>query len=363
MPEFENRRHIRRSHWAVGSIAVALVGLLVVVLMLDGRYSSPPEEKSTPPTTSAPSPSDGGGTRNPTPGPATVPFSSVQKLKMIFPEKQSTDEASFMVEASETYLLNFDVVAEKPADSEGYGFMLGLSLRCTDQDGRPVATIGGTENLLTGQPVTFFNQTTLTPERDGVFTCSMLANAPEAPLAAKGTRFTVDVTWKVTQPVGLALPALHQVDLPVVIPSKSSQPLLARDVPVASLTQRRLDVLVSLQLTTCTGPGGSTEDGTQWCTEENIDPTGSHYRFEVRFDVIGADGTVCGSIDSGRRQEYLDTYRHHQLYHVAKSVTVPSTLCGDRIRTSVNVTNQGPAGLLVHRAGTSMVTLETRPVG
>lgn len=165
-----------------------------------------------------------------------------------------------------------------------------------------------------------------------------------------------------TLPVGLALPAQPAASLPLVVPSGSSQVLLTRDVPVERLTQRRLDVLTSLQLTTCTGPGGSTEDGTQWCTEQVIDPTGTHFRFEVRYDVLGSDGQVCGTIDSGRRTEYLDTYRHHQLYHVPKSVAVPTELCGPTIRTSVNVRNDGPAGLLVHRAGTSMVTLETRPV-
>ncbi|MEE1650735.1 hypothetical protein V1260_08005 [Brachybacterium sp. J144] len=363
MPEAESRRHIRRTRWVVVALAGLFALVLLAVLVLDGRVTTHPEPAPTADSTrpTSPDPSDA-GSASASPGPSVAPFSAVQRLSMTFPEKQRTDRTSFAVEEGETYLLQFDVDAEKPAGSPGYGFMLGLTLQCTDQDGRGVATLSGTQNLLTGEPVTLSNQLVMTPARDGVITCSMLANAPDADLAAQGTGFAVDVTWKVTEPVGLALPAQPAESLPVVIPASSSQVLLTRDVAVEELAQRRLDVLTSLQLTTCTGPGGSTEDGTQWCTEDVIDPTGSHFRFEVRYDVIGADGQVCGTIDSGRRTEYLDIYRHHQLYHVAKSVAVPTELCGPTIRTSINLRNDGPAGLLVHRAGTSMVTMETRPV-
>lgn len=363
MPEAESRRRFWRGRWTVVTSIGLLALVLLAVLVLDGRTSTPPEPTPAVDSTqpSSPDPSDGGSPSVPA-APSLPPFSDVQRLSMTFPEKQWTDPASFTVTAGETYLLQFDVETEKPAASPGVGFMLGLSLQCTDQDGRDVATLGGTQNLLTGEPVTLSNQLVLTPTRDGLVTCSMLVNAPDADIAARGTGFAVDVTWKVTRPVGLALPAQPAASLPLVVPSGSSQVLLTRDVPVERLTQRRLDVLTSLQLTTCTGPGGSTEDGTQWCTEQVIDPTGTHFRFEVRYDVLGSDGQVCGTIDSGRRTEYLDTYRHHQLYHVPKSVAVPTELCGPTIRTSVNVRNDGPAGLLVHRAGTSMVTLETRPV-
>ena len=371
MPEVESRRHIRRSRWVVAAAALLVALLVILVLALDGRLFSKdgPEEN---PTSGATSSSDaGGGTSygggSPSDGGAdtagTVPFSSVEKMSMRFPSEKRTRSRSFDVEAGKTYLLRFDVSTEKPADSPGNGFMLGVRLECTDEQGAQVATTGGTQNLLTGEPVTFANQVVLTPSRSGVYSCSVLANAPDADLAAKGTAFALDVTWKVTEPVGVALPTKTSTQLPAVIPSGATRQIFAQDVPIASLSQRRLDVLTSLYLTTCTGPGGSTEDGTQWCTEDHIDPTGSHYRFEVRFDVIGADGKVCGTIDSGRRTEYLDTYRHHELYHVEKSVMVPTELCGETIRASVSVRNDGPAGLLVHRQNTSMVTMETRPTG
>lgn len=371
MPEVESRRHIRRSRWVVAAAALLVTLLVILVLALDGRLFSKggPEES---PTSGAITSSDaGGGTSDgggsPSDGGAdtagTVPFSSVEKMSMRFPSEKRTQSRSFNVEAGKNYLLRFDVSTEKPADSPGNGFMLGVRLECTDQRGAQVATTGGTQNLLTGDPVTLTNQVVLTPSTSGVYSCSLLANAPDAALAAKGTAFALDVTWKVTEPVGVALPAQVTKQLPAVIPTGATRQIFAQDVPVASLTQRRLDVLASLYLTSCTGPGGSTEDGTQWCTQEVIDQTGSHYRFEVRFDVIGSDGKVCGTIDSGRRDEYLDTYRHHQLYHVEKSVTVPVDLCGDTIRTSVNLLNRGPAGLLVHGENTSMVTMETRPAG
>ncbi|GAA1327092.1 hypothetical protein GCM10009592_13560 [Brachybacterium rhamnosum] len=376
MPEVESRRHIRRSRWVAAAAALLVVLLVVLVLVLDGRLfsnggsgeptagatSSPggdPSDAGGGPSDGGSSASDGGGTD----AAGTVPFSAVEKMSMRFPSEKRTQSRSFNVEAGETYLLRFDVSTEKPADSPGNGFMLGVRLECTDEQGKQVATTGGTQNLLTGDPVTLTNQVVLAPRASGVYRCSLLANAPDAALAAKGTAFALDVTWKVTEPVGVALPAQASTQLPAVIPTGATRQIFSQDVPVASLTQRRLDVLASLYLTSCTGPGGSTEGGTQWCTQEVIDQTGSHYRFEVRYDVIGSDGNVCGTIDSGRREEYLDTYRHHQLYHVEKSVTVPADLCGDTIRTSVNLLNRGPAGLLVHGENTSMVTMETRPVG
>lgn len=361
MPEVESRRHVRRSRWFVAGCAVMIAALLVLVLVLDGRFSptSPERPTAASPTAATREPSDGGGS-SAGDAPAVVPFSSVQKLSMTFPDRQSTDKASFAVEAGEDYLVSFDVNTEKPAGSDGVGFMLGVRLSCTDESGEVVGQVGGTENLNTGKPVTLSNQFLFSAGRDGIVTCVMLANAPNAEVAAKGTQFGVDVTWKVVQPVGVAVAATPLYPLPLVIPARSTKQLLSRDIPVSSLTQRHLDVLTSLQLTTCTNTGGSTEDGTQWCAEGVIDPTGSHFRFEVRYDVIDADGSVCGTIDSGRRSEYLDTYRHHQLYHVGKSVKIPADLCGDTIRTSVNLRNEGPAGLLVHRQNTSMVTMETR---
>lgn len=374
MPEARMRtgaqRHARmrakRSVWAL--IAVSMLAVLALLLVvMDVRPGGPGD--GTPPSAVPSSETDSGSEEtegtgevetSPAQRPALVPFSAVQTIPMTFPGKERSESRSFSVSAGEKYLLRFDVDAEKPAKSDGHSFMLGVSLDCTDEKGRSVASLGGTENLLTGDPVTFSNQVVLAPERDAVYTCSMLANAPDAELAARGTSFSVHSTWKVEKAVGIAAPGAHVGSLPRVIPEETGQEVLRRDIPVAALTQRELEVLVSLQLTTCTGPGGSTEGGTQWCTPDVIDPTGSHFRFEVRFDVIGADGKKCGTIDSGRRHEYLNTYQHHQLYHVEKSIVIPSDLCGDRIRTSVNLRNSGPAGLLVHENATSMVTLENR---
>lgn len=186
MPEAESRRRFWRGRWTVVTSLGLLALILLTVLVLDGRTSTPPEPTPAVDSTqpSSPDPSDGGSPSVPA-APSLPPFSDVQRLSMTFPEKQRTDPASFTVTAGETYLLQFDVETEKPAASPGVGFMLGLSLQCTDQDGRDVATLGGTQNLLTGEPVILSNQLLLTPTRDGLVTCSMLVNAPDADIAAR----------------------------------------------------------------------------------------------------------------------------------------------------------------------------------
>lgn len=131
-------------------------------------------------------------------------------------------------------------------------------------------------------------------------------------------------------------------------------------VPLSELAEGHLHMNASLNLTTCTGVGGSREDGRTWCGEDDIDTRASTFEVETRMDVIGANGAVCGAIDSSRESMHLERFRHHQLLHVERYAEVPEELCGDRVRISLLVANTGPASLVVHRQNSSMITTETR---
>lgn len=119
----------------------------------------------------------------------------------------------------------------------------------------------------------------------------------------------------------------------------------------------QLRVLASLHVTTCTGVNGSREKGKAWCAGQDIDESGNTFAAETRLDVIGDDGTVCGTLDVEKREVEIDKWRHHQLLHLDRKVAVPAELCGSRLRVSVVVDNQGPAAIVVHGQNSSLVTV------
>ena len=266
----------------------------------------------------------------------------------------------FTLGAGEAYVATVDVATEKPPDSEGVNIFLGMRLTCTDAAGEVIGTAGGTENLLTGEPVTLSNQVLLRPERSGVHQCSVLLNAPNDDGASAGTTFELDTTWSVSPADGLAIQTAAVERLPMTIPAGSRQMTFGDVIPLAELDEGRLQLHASLNLTTCTGIGGSREDGRTWCTEDDIDFAGSTYEIETRIDVIAPNGSVCDAIDAWRESVHLQHYRHHQLLHVERDVEIPDDLCGDRVRVSVLIDNSGPASLVVHRENSSLISTGTR---
>lgn len=234
---------------------------------------------------------------------------------------------------------------------------LGVSFSCTTEDGRGVGFIGGTENLLPAEPVSYVNHLLIEPQADGVHSCSVRVNAPYDDVAAAGTTIDLTVHWWVTQIDGSAHQAMPEEHLPRTVTPGQPEVAIGQVVPSDELEAASLKVLSSLHVTTCTGVNGSSENGRTWCTADDVNETGSSFDVSTKVDVIGADGSVCAPLAADAQPMDIDKWRHHQLIPLEFAMDVPGNLCGNALRVSVVIENRGPASLVVHESNTSLITI------
>lgn len=353
MPAHSGSAALRR-RWCIGGGAVLVILVLVVTwLVISGtdRADQPrPTAAPAEPTTSAAS----------TPPPAPEPpYKVVDDEPLTLPEEKRFAQQDFYLRGGDTYLATFDLTTVKPAAAPGVGMYLGISFSCAEEGGRGVGSIGGTENLLPGEPVTYANTIVLRPAEDGVYRCSVLANAPYDDVAAKGTTVQLDATWSVREAAGDVVETDTTGQLPTTVTPGAPTAVLREDIAAEDLERGAVEVRSSLHVTTCTGVNGSREDGRVWCGPDDIEEAGNDFDLTVRADVLGADGTVCGPLEASSQSIHLDKWRHHHLIPQTMPVQIPADLCGDTVRISVVIENTGPASLVIHESNTSLITVES----
>lgn len=155
-------------------IAGAALLVLVLVLVLVSRWGS--DDDNLP---HDPSGSEAQKSPSPTLPPAPVPpVSVVDEVSLTLPEELRAAHGSFYLESGLSYLASFEVSTVKPKEEPGLAMYLGVTFSCAGADGGTSEWIGGTENLLVDEPVTYRNQLLLEPQQSEVVSCSVRANAP-----------------------------------------------------------------------------------------------------------------------------------------------------------------------------------------
>lgn len=367
MPRHTERTPRQPSWWMVATAAFSAALLALIIMLLVGRLSGPgpvtgTEDPTPVPSANGSSPPEstteesGNGQDSDDPAP---PFKVNDSASLTVPQDARTAKRSFDLAGGGNYIITVDVSTMKPPDSLGVHIFLGMRLTCTDGTDDGTRSAGGAENLLTGVPVRFANQLLLAPEKDMTVTCSAYLNAPYDTGASKGTTFDIDVEWGVSEVEGYALQVPASDRLPMVVPTASRDLAFGKSVSIDSLTGNRVHIMTTLNVTTCSGEGGSTENGTTWCTGDHINIQGSDFDVQTRMDVLDLDGKVCQSLGVNARSISLDTYRHHQTLFMETELTIPDDLCGRQVRYSTVIVNGGPASLLVHQANSSMIITET----
>lgn len=367
MPVERSNRSWSVRGWGVG-LTVAIVALLIAFAVgaFDRGLFQPgglgPSTAHDDPVALAES------TATPSPGAPPVPaatlitapeppYSVTDSASLTLPQEVRIAHGTFFLSEGTDYLVQFDLATLKPENAPGIGMYLGVTFSCSPAGGGPGGVIGGTENLLPGVPVTYTNQFLLTPQRSGEYTCSLLANAPYDDVAAAGTTIELEASWGVAPVTARARETPSAQRLPLTVADGSREVAFSQMLTSSGFVGDQLRILTSLHLTTCTGANGSREDGRTWCGAKDIDESGNTFIAETRVDVIGSDGAVCGTLDVEKQEVEIDKWRHHQLLHLDRKVTVPSDLCGSRLRVSVVIDNQGPASIVVHEQNSSLVTV------
>ncbi|PZO61935.1 MAG: hypothetical protein DI635_13565 [Pseudoxanthomonas suwonensis] len=99
---------------------------------------------------------------------------------------------------------------------------------------------------------------------------------------------------------------------------------------------------------------GSREEGRAWCREGAIDEAGSTATFTARLELLHADGAVCAELAvESTAPDHIDLLRHHRMLFADLESILPADPCGTTARLRVDLRNDGPAPLVVHRANSS----------
>lgn len=336
--------------WWISAGAAILALLLVAVILARWDGDDPSHPGQTPVVTNESTPA-------PTLPPApTTPYSVVDEARLTLPQELRAAHGTFFLEGGKSYVASFAVSTVKPPEEPGLGMYLGVTFSCAGADGSGSEWIGGTENLLRGEPVTYRNQLLLTPETDQVVSCSVRANAPYDDVAAAGAKIDLDIQWRVAEAEGQATSTRPEKRLPMTVDRDARAFAFTEQIEVRERGVQKVSMLSSLHLTTCTIVNGSREDGRTWCANDDLDEKGSTFDVEMRVDVLDGNGEACAAIGKKTVTETLPLERHHQLLPLAAEFTIPEKLCGSTLRASVVVDNQGPASLVVHSSNSSLIT-------
>lgn len=334
----------RERPWRWGLGAFAAVILLVVATVL---IRAPSGDDETPPTGQPTSSGQSSG----------EPLEVADATTLTVPDTLRMDSGAFDAEAGDTYLFQFDATATKPAGSPGDAMYFGANLACGGPEGGTLRSVGGTQNIRTGEQVTIRNQFLLTIERSGSHACRLSLNSPNEDAAASGTEAAVDTHWSVTQVDGTAVEAPAEERLPRVVDEGERAAAFRVEIDLEDLPDRELDLVGTLHLTTCTGTNGSREDGTTWCAEDDVDRDGSVVDVTYRTDVLDSSGEVCASAVDATTRARIVRFTHHRMLHVDHPASAPLSTCGDTARVVVAVQNDGPAPVVVHRSTSTLLLL------
>lgn len=273
------------------------------------------------------------------------------------PDTLRMESDAFEAEAGDTYLLEFEATAEKPSDSPGDAMYFGANLACGGPDGGTLRSVGGTQNVLTGEEVTIRNQFLLTIEDSGSHACRLSLNSPNEDAAASGTDAPMTTHWSASRVEATALEASADERLPRVVDADDRAAAFRFEVDLEDLPSRELDLLGTLHLTTCTGVNGSREDGTTWCEEDDVDPAGSDIEVTYRTDVLDASDEVCERRVNSTTSTHITRFTHHRVLQADHPASEPLSSCGDTAQVVVAVENAGPAPVVIHRSNSTLLLL------
>lgn len=326
--------------WILGVFVMAVLLVVASAVVIRSGHDGP---VSSDPGTSATVPDD-----------TNEPLIVREIASLTVPDTVRTPSHGFQAEAGDTYLLEFEATAEKPDASPGDAMYFGASLACAGPDGVTLRSVGGTQNVRTGETVTIRNQFLLEAEKSGEYSCRLSVNSPSEEAAAEGTSVDVQVEWAARLVEGIAVEVPAGERLPRVVEPGKRAAVFRVDVEQGA---ESVDILSTVHATTCTMVNGSIEDGRTWCQGEQIDTQGSIVELTYRADVLDEVGNVCDSQIIATKRTSIEWLTHHRILSTEVREQEPLSACGTTVRYVVAMENDGPASVVIHRANTTFLAL------
>lgn len=342
-PQSRPRRSGPGWRWGVGVLVLVLFAAVTTVGVIWGdRVESP--LAGDPITTSN------------VPIETSEPFTVEDEAQLTVPDTIRMDGSSFTVRGGSTYLMRLEVSTLKPEGSPGAAMYFGIALSCSGADAVESRSAGGTQNILTGEPVTLRQQFLLHASHDGERICRVSLNSPNKNAAAVGATVEVEVTWS-AELVGAATEVPAEERLPLVVEPGERAVAFRSTMDLPNARDEWVEVITTLHLTTCTIVNGSREGGAPMCLESETDERGSEVDVELRASILDASGERCDSIGKLTESTHVDRLTHHLLLNIGKRAGVPVEACGNTVEFTVVVSNDGPAPLVVHGMSSTFVVV------
>lgn len=280
--------------------------------------------------------------------------------EIVLPGETQTATVSFTAVKGESRVVNLDMEATFQADSgRKRSLYATVGIACGPIDGMGQgAASSGTENLLDSKTRDLQRTVVYTAPSDGPQRCNarFAANAWDPGYSAAEIHLVTRLATSL-EPVSFAHEARPDQSEPVIIGSDTEHKVIDETFNLdATRGPSAVTVSISSHLTSCVIENGSKDD-----TEDNlclgrlVDRDGSNISSTTKLELLdGVD--VCREMIIDSQSIEIDHLVHHKL--IGSRHFVESFLdepCGQQLRISQSIRNEGPAAIIVHRGSSSVV--------
>ncbi|MDN5654657.1 MAG: hypothetical protein L0G46_06160 [Kocuria sp.] len=326
-------------------VAISLVVITSLVILGFVVLSGEDDESGPPSATSAPSATPNASDRSTVKLPDDVDAVSL--------EFEADDKGPVLVALSVTATFTASTGERRALYS-----IMGMS--CGSLEG-PTHTqsVNGTENLIhqtTRQMTQLLSYEVETP---GKHRCNATVNAPNWDPEYGDADLSIEAEIRLVDPAASSIYyAETDSEHPIVLDPGEEVSAVEETFPMEAGPTGDLSVRSGTHVTACTITNGS-RDQTEanLCTEPKLDRDGSMISTKTIVQQLDGD-TVCRTVIADRSLDSIDHLVHHRLLDSRTRIDgFLSNPCGDRLRVIHEVTNDGPAALVVHRASTKAVAI------
>ncbi|MGP9846375.1 hypothetical protein [Brachybacterium sp. 107] len=231
-----------------------------------------------------------------------------------------------------------------------------VGMSCGSIDG-PTNTqsVSGTENLIHQTTRQLTQLLSYDVETSGRHRCNASINAPNWDHEYGDAKLSLEATIRVITPDDEPYQLVTaDSEHPVVLDPGETVSAVEGSFPLITGSTGDLGVASTTHLTSCTISNGS-RDQTQanLCTEPKVNREGSQVSTRTTVQQLNGD-EVCRTVTADRSLTAIDHLVHHRLLSSqSRTQGFLSNPCGNRLRVVHEISNDGPAALVVHRSTTN----------
>lgn len=299
---------------------------------------------------------DGTTEKSPIPTQPEAPTSATHALTMELPAE--AEIVSFEFEALDRgrTLLGLSVGATFTASTgEKRALYTIVGMSCGSIDG-PTHTqsVSGTENLIHQTTRQLTQMLSYDVETPGRHRCNASINAPSWDPEYGDAELTLEATISIRTPDDEPhYLANADSEHPIVLDPGERVAAVEQSFPMIVGRTEDLAVASTTHLTTCTIRNGSRDQTrANLCTDPRIDREGSRVSTRTTVQQLSGD-EVCRTVTADRNLTTIDHLVHHRLLSSQSRIQgFLKNPCGDHLRVIHEISNDGPAALVVHRSTT-----------